>query len=76
VKVEGYIVTESSRPMSLSWYDPENRPLILTHGGPVTLFPSYESARQACRRTIRYAQRFGYRWAHDYAIRQVSRDPA
>jgi len=35
---------------------------VLMHGDVATLFPSYDSARNAIRRSTRYAKRRNYSW--------------
>ncbi len=44
---------------------------VLWLGNAITLFHNYEGARQASRRTARYARKHGYSWGTGLRIRRV-----
>ena len=71
----GWIITARHRNLGLYFLSDAPRAGVLMSGGiDVVLFLSYEAARNAVRRTCRYAQRHGYTlWpkAKDYQIFRV-----
>lgn len=59
----GYIVVnKEGRPLQA---DPDR---ILWLGDAATVFVDYETARNAVRKTARYAKRHGYSWGHGQRI--------
>ncbi len=67
----GYIVLNGNgRPLALGNYD--DGPMILLNSEYGTIFKSYERARCAVRRTLRYAKRNGFEWG-DYTAKQIMR---
>jgi len=61
-RVIGYLVlAEDSWPMEVNQYE-SGEPWVLCHGNCGTLFRTYDQARCAIRRTLRYARRSGVNW--------------
>lgn len=60
--MSGYLVlNQSYKPMEIGRYR-EDEPFILWNGKEGTVFKTYDHARCAIRRTIRYARRQGVEW--------------
>lgn len=67
----GYIVIDGNgRPLMLGSYD--DSPMILLYSHVGTIFQTYEGARCAVRRTLRYSKRNGFDWG-DYRAKSIMR---
>lgn len=70
INMKGFVVTDSGGEyMSEGTYYPDKTVLLL-FGDEITVYRTYEKARNAVRRSKRYAKKHKLSWADDYEIKE------